>query len=103
MAKRDQVGIALLIDPLPALDVLFMKIAEMSDRAAKGCETEAGGNRKNFQEGTELLMTLNLSRAYLRRLQVISNDLPLVVTELGLASEVHGELSQAQALDQGAD
>src|SRR5215471_10982621 len=38
-------------------------------------------------------------RAYLRRLQVISGDLPLLVTELGLASEVHGEISQAHALD----
>jgi glycosyltransferase involved in cell wall biosynthesis len=40
-----------------------------------------------------------LLRAYLRRLQVISGDLPLLVTELGLASEVHGEISQAHALD----
>jgi len=46
-----------------------------------------------FLERPELL------RAYLRRLQVISGDLPLVVTELGLASEVHSELSQAQSLD----
>ena len=46
-----------------------------------------------FLEQPELL------RAYLRRLQVISNDLPLVVTELGLASELHGELLQAEALD----
>ena len=35
----------------------------------------------------------------LRRLQVISGDLPLLVTELGLASEVLGELIQAQSLD----
>ncbi|HKA50049.1 MAG TPA: glycosyltransferase [Candidatus Dormibacteraeota bacterium] len=38
-------------------------------------------------------------RAYLRRLQVISGDLPLVLTEMGLASEVHGEVSQARAID----
>src|SRR5215472_5741899 len=38
-------------------------------------------------------------RAYLRHLQVVSGDLPLMVTELGLASELHGELSQAHSLD----
>ena len=38
-------------------------------------------------------------RAYLRHLQVVSGDLPLLVTELGLASELHGELSQAHSLD----
>ena len=46
-----------------------------------------------FLERPELL------RAYLRHLQVISGDLPLLVTELGLASEVHGELAQADSLD----
>ena len=46
-----------------------------------------------FLERPELL------QAYLRRLQVISGDLPLMVTELGLASEVHGEVTQAHSLD----
>ena len=38
-------------------------------------------------------------RAYLRHLQVVSGDLPLLVTQLGLASELHGELSQAHSVD----
>ncbi|MCU1427288.1 MAG: glycosyl transferase, family 2 [Actinomycetia bacterium] len=37
-------------------------------------------------------------RRYLRRLQVISGDVPLVITELGLASEIHGEEEQASSL-----
>lgn len=40
----------------------------------------------------------DLLRRYLRHLQVISGDLPLVVTELGLAAELHGETGQASAL-----
>ena len=35
---------------------------------------------------------------YLRHLQVATGPIPLVVTELGLASEVHGEQEQAAAL-----
>ena len=38
-------------------------------------------------------------RAYLRHLQVVSGDLPLLVTELGLASKLHGKVSQAHSLD----
>lgn len=37
-------------------------------------------------------------RAYLRRLQVRSRDLPLVVTELGLAEAIHGPAAQADSL-----
>lgn len=37
-------------------------------------------------------------RAYLRHLQVVVGDRPLVVTELGLASAVHGEQAQSEAL-----
>jgi glycosyltransferase involved in cell wall biosynthesis len=37
-------------------------------------------------------------RAYLRHLQVVAGNLPLVLTELGLASAVHGEEAQADAL-----
>lgn len=37
-------------------------------------------------------------RKYLRHLQVVGSDKPLILTELGLASEVHGEDSQALAL-----
>jgi glycosyltransferase involved in cell wall biosynthesis len=35
---------------------------------------------------------------YLRHLQVVAGPLPLVVTELGLASELHGEAAQADSL-----
>ena len=38
-------------------------------------------------------------QAYLRHLQVVAGDTPLVITELGLASEVHGEREQARALE----
>jgi GT2 family glycosyltransferase/exo-beta-1,3-glucanase (GH17 family) len=38
-------------------------------------------------------------RAYLRHLQVVAGDLPLVVTELGLASDLHGLDGQAESLD----
>ncbi len=38
-------------------------------------------------------------RAYLRRLQVRSEDRPILLSELGLASEVHGHEAQAQLLD----
>jgi glycosyltransferase involved in cell wall biosynthesis len=37
-------------------------------------------------------------RRYLRHLQVASGPVPLVITELGLAGEVHGEDAQAQSL-----
>lgn len=37
-------------------------------------------------------------RAYLRHLQVVAGDTPLLVTELGLAGEVHGEQAQAASL-----
>lgn len=37
-------------------------------------------------------------RAYLRHLQVVAGDLPLVVTELGLAAHVHGPEAQAESL-----
>jgi O-antigen biosynthesis protein len=36
---------------------------------------------------------------YLRRLQVVAGDKPLLITELGLASETHGSGAQAVALD----
>ena len=45
-----------------------------------------------FLERTEQL------RRYLRHLQVVAGDLPLVVTELGLASELHGEDAQAESV-----
>lgn len=37
--------------------------------------------------------------AYLRHLQIVTENLPLVITELGLAAEVHGQDRQAEALD----
>ena len=37
-------------------------------------------------------------RSYLRRLQIAVGDIPLVITELGLASGVHGEEAQTDAL-----
>src|SRR6266516_2868638 len=37
-------------------------------------------------------------RAYLRHLQIVSGDLPLVLSELGLASGLHGEAGQAASL-----
>lgn len=38
-------------------------------------------------------------RRYLRHLQIRSGDAPLVLTELGLASEIHGEDTQADVLE----
>ena len=35
---------------------------------------------------------------YLKHLQIVSGDLPLIVAELGLAAEVHGELAQRDLL-----
>jgi glycosyltransferase involved in cell wall biosynthesis len=37
-------------------------------------------------------------RSYLRHLQVVAGDRPLVLSELGLAAELHGETAQASAL-----
>lgn len=37
-------------------------------------------------------------RAYLRHLQVVAGQTPLLITELGLAGEVHGDEAQAQSL-----
>lgn len=37
-------------------------------------------------------------RSYLKHLQVASRDIPLVITELGLAASVHGEAEQALSL-----
>ncbi|HEU4480602.1 MAG TPA: glycosyltransferase, partial [Actinomycetota bacterium] len=37
-------------------------------------------------------------RRYIRHLQVVADDRPLLLTELGLASEIHGEEAQAAAL-----
>lgn len=37
-------------------------------------------------------------RRYLRHLQVVAHEIPLVVSELGLASEVHGQAAQADVL-----
>jgi glycosyltransferase involved in cell wall biosynthesis len=37
-------------------------------------------------------------RSYLRRLQVLAGDRPLLVSELGLAAGIHGEESQADSL-----
>ena len=60
-------------------------------------------------EGQDL-MTFNvfLERAerlapYLRHLQHVSEDRPLVLTELGLAAEVHGDAEQARSLQMQLD
>lgn len=37
-------------------------------------------------------------RRYLRHLQVVAHKVPLVISELGLASEIHGQPAQADAL-----
>jgi glycosyltransferase involved in cell wall biosynthesis len=37
-------------------------------------------------------------RRYLRHLQIVAHEMPLVITELGLASQVHGEAAQAEAM-----
>jgi GT2 family glycosyltransferase len=37
-------------------------------------------------------------RAYLRRLQLVSGDRPLLISELGLAAALHGEEAQAESL-----
>jgi O-antigen biosynthesis protein len=38
-------------------------------------------------------------RAYVRRLQVLAEDAPLLLTEVGLAAGLHGEAAQAASLD----
>ena len=38
-------------------------------------------------------------RSYVRRLQIVSGDVPLLLTELGFASEIHGDEAQARALE----
>lgn len=38
-------------------------------------------------------------RAYLRHLQIVAGERPVIITECGLASEVHGESCQAEALE----
>lgn len=38
-------------------------------------------------------------RAYLRHLQVVAGETPLLITELGLAGDLHGDAAQARALD----
>jgi glycosyltransferase involved in cell wall biosynthesis len=38
-------------------------------------------------------------RAYVRHLMTVAGDRPLLLTELGLASEAHGEAAQAELLD----
>jgi glycosyltransferase involved in cell wall biosynthesis len=38
-------------------------------------------------------------RRYVRHLQIVSGDRPLVLTELGLASEIHGDAKQAESLE----
>jgi O-antigen biosynthesis protein len=56
-------------------------------------------------EGTDLV-TFNVFlerpdelRSYLRHLMVVAGDRPLLITELGLASEIHGVSAQAGSLD----
>jgi GT2 family glycosyltransferase len=39
-------------------------------------------------------------RAYLRHLQVVAGDTPLLLTELGLAGEIHGDTAQALSIDE---
>lgn len=41
----------------------------------------------------------NAFRRYLRHLQVVSDEKPLVITELGLAAGIHGESEQARCLE----
>ncbi len=38
-------------------------------------------------------------KAYIGRLQVVTGDIPLMITELGLAATIHGEEAQAAALE----
>jgi ABC-type multidrug transport system fused ATPase/permease subunit/GT2 family glycosyltransferase len=38
-------------------------------------------------------------RGYLKHLQIVSGERPLLITELGLGSELHGEVKQAEAID----
>jgi O-antigen biosynthesis protein len=38
-------------------------------------------------------------RSYVKRLQVVSGEVPLLLTELGFASEIHGEETQAEAIE----
>ncbi|MFD2093371.1 glycosyltransferase [Blastococcus deserti] len=39
-------------------------------------------------------------RAYLRHLQIVAGEIPLLVTELGLAGDLHGDAAQAASIEQ---
>jgi glycosyltransferase involved in cell wall biosynthesis/exo-beta-1,3-glucanase (GH17 family) len=52
----------------------------------------------DFVSFNVFLETEGKFRDYLRHLQVVASDLPLVITELGLAAQVHGEGAQAATL-----
>ena len=51
LAQRHQVGVALLVDPLPAAHVLLVEIPEMSDRPTERGQSELRRHPEDFKEG----------------------------------------------------
>ena len=52
LAERDEVGVVRLVDPPAPHDVLVAEVAEMRDRPAEGCETQARGGAEDLEQGT---------------------------------------------------
>jgi hypothetical protein len=52
----------------------------------------------DFMSFNVFLEEPNAFRSYLARLQTIASGIPLVITELGLAGEIHGRAAQADSL-----
>jgi hypothetical protein len=48
LAERDQIGVALVVEPAAAVDELFAKIAEMRDRSAEGGQPEPKERGQDF-------------------------------------------------------
>src|SRR5262249_6514524 len=51
LAERNQIGIGLFIEPLPAHDELVVEVAEMRDRAAEAGEPEPQKDEQDFARG----------------------------------------------------
>ena len=50
LAKRDKIGIARLVDPLPAQNQLVAEVTEMGDRTAKRGQPESQKDAENFSD-----------------------------------------------------
>src|SRR5262245_61692484 len=50
LAQGDQIGIALLMDPLPTVHVLLVEVAKVSDWAAERGQAQPRGDPQNLQD-----------------------------------------------------